>query len=157
MKITILSLMLLLIFSACQGTKTNSNEEKNDCPMNVEYSAWNSKIFVRDGKITYTRIIDQAQGVVAHDIVGNETILDNVELSEEQLKDLAQKVKDSGFLDLEKEVYGADENQRYYPYSIKVEMDCKTKEVLHRSNPEYEGAPEQFKIVEKAMFELTKK
>ncbi|MBX7058611.1 MAG: hypothetical protein K1X75_11145 [Leptospirales bacterium] len=74
-------------------------------------------------------------------------------LNAAQRQALVATIRDSGFLDLGPS-YGAAEGERYYPYRLEVNLDGRANNVLFRSNPAFERAPQAFSRIEAALTEL---
>jgi len=144
----LLTLSLVFIASQC------ANQES----ISVDYSSAFAKIQVTDGKISHTKLIhhypeDQPM-VATPDSISTQQMMKDVVLSKEQVGKLKQTVEESGFMELN-DTYGAPEEQRYYPYNLKVKIGEREKEVLFPSTPSFESEPEAFKKVKEFLFSLS--
>lgn len=121
----------------------------------VKYDSWTEDIVVENGTIVHTKTEYEYDTPTSATPSGQKTtqILEG-KVSAEQMAALEKTIRESGFLDL-KDRYGADEGHRYYPYRIEVKIGGAPKLVEFRSNPQFEGAPEAFSKVEKAMQDLS--
>jgi hypothetical protein len=77
-------------------------------------------------------------------------------LSEKEMEILKEEVLKSGIFELQKYQFGASEGERYYPYTLKVEMGNKSTSILYRSNPQFESSPKEMDIIIKKVDELSK-
>jgi hypothetical protein len=75
------------------------------------------------------------------------------QLAPEDATALLRFIQESGFYDL-KDAYGAEATARSYPHSIFVRDGVQEKEVVYRSRPDTEAAPEAFLQVEKKISHL---
>jgi hypothetical protein len=76
-------------------------------------------------------------------------------LTKTELSDLIQFIQSSEFFQLDTE-YGAPKEERSYPTTISIKLDNNSKEVVYRSNPSYEAAPDSFSKVEIYLLNLRK-
>lgn len=75
-------------------------------------------------------------------------------LSEGELRDLADFIRQAGFLSLEDSYGGAQPGQRYYPYRLSVVMGATSKEVTYQSYPGASPMPDAFQAVMDRLYEL---
>ena len=112
----------------------------------IHYKTWKSSIKIEHGKLYHTSTEYEYDNPVSGtpSKAKTHTLIDGKELSPKDLQGLVDKITTSKFMSLEKNTYGADENQRYYPYMLKVKWNNQEKEVHFRSSPQAEKAPEAF-------------
>lgn len=144
--------LLVGFVAACKTPDPTSG----DCPFKIDYESAFATIRIADGKLFYsqTRYDVPENSPVAHGDPITTIIHQNKALSQQKLSDLQRVATDAGFWQLEKNAYGADDAQRYYPYILRIEQACRQKEVLFRSNPDAAAAPAAFQAVENALLEL---
>lgn len=139
-----------------------SKQEKNDVKpqaglISAVYKSWNEEIRV-DGKamtLVHTKTEHEFDNPTSSVPSRSKVVkVVDAKVDAAQLAGLEKAIRDSGFLQL-KDRYGAEEGQRYYPYSIRVELRDATKQVEHRSNPSFEGPPEAFDRVTQALRALS--
>lgn len=146
--------------SACQNPSASMRSESESKPaanseLFLHYVSSAAEVRIEGGKLFYsqTRQDVPPQSPVAHGNPVTTIVSDGKALSPDCLNRLRQALADSGFLDLDKEIFGAGAEDRYYPYELKVEMDGRSKKALFRSNPSAPEAPPAFQAAEKAAME----
>jgi hypothetical protein len=75
-------------------------------------------------------------------------------LSEAELRDLADLIRQAGFLSLEDSYGGAQPGQRYYPHRLSVVVGATGKEVVYQSYPGAPAMPAAFKEVMDKLYDL---
>jgi hypothetical protein len=153
------SLILLLslgIFLAAGCRQQKAQAESADCPLAVHFKDYQVEIAVQEGMLGRTEFIYEYPSPQAGtpSKTSSQQLIRAKKLSAKKLKALKELILSSGFLDLAQEAYGAPEDVRFYPNSLKVTCDCKEKEVIFRSNPEYEGMPEEMKQIQAYLLDL---
>ena len=147
-----------------QGNDQNEeNSAINDLSFSASYlytaEATYQEININQSKLTYTYFEDTNNKCVnwvqqspcwgKKDLITKE-----ITLSEKEVSDLANLVKQTGFMDLNNTYGGADEYQRYYPYKLSISLRGKTKEVIYQSFPEASPMPEAFQELKNQIFNL---
>jgi len=74
-----------------------------------------------------------------------------------ELEAFARAVRESGFLALPETTGGDPGDGRYYPYTLTVSVDGRTKSVLHRSFPGGDAPPPAFDRVWEALHALAQR
>ncbi|MFT5471052.1 MAG: hypothetical protein ACI8UO_006185 [Verrucomicrobiales bacterium] len=145
---------LAFLFTACNSEPEIDVDPPdvfiNPPTLQIQYNAWNESIQIdgATGSFKHTKTDHEYESPTSGNPKSStvSTIAERT-LDEAKQTALAQFVNDSGFLTLD-EFYGAPENQRFYPYALKVMLpDGFEKNVLFRSNPEFEEQPAEFKTV----------
>ena len=131
----------------------------NPPTLQIHYAAWNESIRIdgATGSFKHTTTDFEYESPTSGNPKSSTVnIMAEGTVDEAQQTALAQFVNDSGFLTLD-ESYGAPEDQRFYPYELKVMLpDGFEKNVMFRSNPEFEESPEEFKAVVDELRKLSK-
>ncbi|MCX7024547.1 MAG: hypothetical protein NT080_07995 [Spirochaetes bacterium] len=118
----------------------------SDEPMSLEYAAPEIRIFWSGGRgMDVTHIIYSYDSPIADTPSGqrNEDFI--VALDGSQAAALRKAVMaDADAFFAMNDWYGAPAGQRYYPYSLTIQIGERSKTVLYRSNPGYDEPPEPF-------------
>lgn len=85
------------------------------------------------------------------------TITKSTRVPQQDVDSLMASIRQSGFMQLEKDAYGAEPGQRNYPYTITVVDGSKRKQVIYRDRPDAEKRPESFARLEKLLTEFAAK
>jgi hypothetical protein len=120
----------------------------------IEYSAAAKTITINDTIVTLTEYIDDYDNPVSAVPSSRKEVSKKTSISRKRMVKLMSDIRASGFMKLQSKFYGASEQERYYPYTIKVRMDCIGKEVIYRSNPSTPAAPGAFSKTEKLVNDL---
>jgi hypothetical protein len=155
--LALISLSLLVTGGSCQKDKVRTASAGDISITRVLYKSWQGTIDVdlvalnlkRSGiEYTYPSMVS-----------GNPSSSKTLKypgqiINQEDAKRIVALIRKSGFLSL-KDVYGAPEGHRYYPYRITVYLsNGKSKSTLFRSNPDYGDTPEAFKKLESLLKSL---
>ncbi|MBL0264820.1 MAG: hypothetical protein IPQ05_13315 [Leptospiraceae bacterium] len=121
----------------------------------LEYKSPNKTIEIKDTYFTVSDKKDSFSNPVSS-IPSSSTYEDkNYTLTKKEVYDLIKFIEDNNFFDLDP-AYGAPEGERNYPTTLFIKMHGKEKEVIYRSNPSYESAPEIFRRIEEYILKLRK-
>ena len=153
MKATPFSILVSLFFLF---TAQKCEETMQD--FSIDYKSHTSHIQIVNKLTNYTETKHKYSNPTSSTPSGStvQKRVNNKMLTDTQAKDLLAFIQTSGFEALKTE-YGAPTNQRYYPYSITINLGNRTKEVIFRSNPSYEKKPVAFEKVEKYLLDLMNK
>ncbi len=117
------------------------------------------KIQVSQTRLVYTYFEDRnnkcAEWIAQSPCWADEDLkTQEADLTEEEVGDLIDLIRQTNFMQL-KDIYGgAAEGQRYYAYTLMVQLGGKQKEVLYQSFPENEPRPEGFQRLSDRLHEL---
>ncbi len=76
------------------------------------------------------------------------------DLTEKEISDLIELIHQTSFMQLKNIYGGAPEGQRFYAYTLGVQLEDEKKEVLYQSFPESESMPEGFQRLSDRLHEL---
>ena len=85
------------------------------------------------------------------------TITKSTTVPKQDVDSLMASIRQSGFMQLEKDAYGGKPDLRNYPYTITVVDGSKRKQVIYRDRPDAEKRPESFARLEKLLTEFAAK
>ncbi|HMQ48458.1 MAG TPA: hypothetical protein PKA00_13640 [Saprospiraceae bacterium] len=123
-----------------------------------QYESPRDLVLVKNGKITHISKIhhyDEDRPWVATPVhISQQTVLDQVPLNGTQLQALQEMIQSSDFLYLPLNEYGAPQDERAYPYHIKIITGDQEKSVFFYSNPTYAPAPVPFARMEEYVWKL---
>ncbi len=77
-------------------------------------------------------------------------------LSEGEINDLIDLIRQTGFMKLDNTYGGASPGQRFYSYNLTVQIGGEKKEVIYQSFPGADPMPEAFKGLIDKLYELVK-
>ncbi len=121
----------------------------------LEYKSPNKTIEIKDTYFTVSDKKDSFSNPVSS-IPSSSTYEDkNYTLTKKEVYDLIKFIEDNNFFDLDP-AYGAPVGERNDPTALFIKMHGKEKEVIYRSNPSYESAPEIFRKIEEYILKLRK-
>lgn len=118
--------------------------------LEAHYSSTSSRISVDGFSLTVVRMEHEYANPVSAVPSRTQTFSSTAVLALEDLRPLEHTIRTSGFLQLPSSC-GAPENERHYPYTIRVRIDGKVHEVTYRSNPSFPGCPGAFHDVERSL------
>lgn len=98
------------------------------------------------------RWLQQAACWTEKDLRTKETTLTATEIN-----DLIHLIDQTNFMSLESTYGGAEQYQRYYPYSLFVKIGEKEKEVIYQSFPDASPMPKAFEVIKDKLLELMNK
>lgn len=162
-KIIVFSVSLLIIAGCSPQTSTS---EATQGPLLIEYlftaEATYDKIEIDQSRLIYTYFEDTENRCaqwIAQEPCWTEKDLKTREtnLTDREINDLIELIHQTGFLQLDKSYGGASERQRFYPYSLMVQLGNEKKEVTYQSYPGSTPAPEAFQILANKLHELIRK
>jgi hypothetical protein len=150
-KIILLCLYGLILASFSLGAAP----KKSKTSLFILYKSQTTSLELKDSSLIVTRKTDVYDNPVSSIPSSTQKEETKYTLSRQEISELSQFIKSSGFFDLEKES-GAPSEERHYPTSIFIKLNSRSNEVIHRSNPSFESAPETFSQIEKYLLELRK-
>lgn len=167
---TSLLLLNLLVFIGLSCTSPSNNQSQKappaegkavptttqDADFILHYTSPNHKIIINESTLTHLQKIEHfdAKSVSSTpNSVTTKTLADKIPLSSALIAQL-QETMNNGFMELNPD-YGAPSDQRHYPHFFNVRYNGVNKEILYRSNPNFDPAPTAFKEVETALFNLS--
>ncbi len=149
----VLTILLQLASSAlifAQEVKKNKNQLKTEPPklvsMYLEYSTPFNSIQIQNGLLIFSEISEEFDNPISAIPTNRSVQTRTIIMSDEELKQILEYIENLGFMSLENE-YGAPQKERHYPYSIKLKLNNVSKEVIYRSNPQYDHEPEEFRAI----------
>ena len=146
----IISLLYIgLLMQTFAQTKT-----KNTPGLYVEYHSSQKNILIENNMIIVTEAKEEYDNPVSSMPSKRTEVTKKAKLPKSKLDSLNMLIKKSGFINLPKNEYGINANERFYPYIIKVISGKITKKVLYRSNPSGEAAPKAFSDIEKKLNDI---
>jgi hypothetical protein len=152
MKNLLVSLLILVFTIALNSQVAPKLKVKQ---IQLEYKTSNKSIQVRDTSLIITEKKDVFDNP-ASSIPSSSKFEDkNYTLTKKEVYDLIKFIQDNKFFDLN-DSYGAPEAERNYPTQIFIKMLGNEKEVVYRSNPSFESAPEAFNKIETYLLKLRK-
>jgi len=162
---TLLSALLLLVLAGCRAVPApavppSAAALEASCHFTAE--ATYDEIHLKAGLVSRTDFFDLegrcAQWYVQAPCWRPEDLLTrSATVPAAELEAFAAIVRDSGFLDLPDQTGGDPDDGRYYPYTLSVTLDGRTKSVLHRSFPGGGAPPAAFDRVWDALHALAKR
>jgi len=138
----------------------NSNRDHGSKSGDIQISysmAGLTSVIIQNGRLQY--MTSEYRGNNPHAAGGpDDYIRSNKEssINDSELKPLLDIIHSSGFLRLKDTCGAPDSSIRHYPVRITIKTPQIEKNVLFRSNPDYQ-APPAFKAVEKALLQLAQK
>ncbi|MCE9597813.1 MAG: hypothetical protein K8S54_07585 [Spirochaetia bacterium] len=152
MRLLILTIATLAsLTGACISQKPEAMQANR---LSLTYNSSTLRINIEGSALLVTRIEQEFANPVSAIPSGTKATTMQGLLTPEQLGRLTRTIQNNGFMKLSA-AYGAPEGQRFYPYRIEACINGETKQVLYRSNPAYESAPNAFSEVEKLLIDLT--
>lgn len=144
--------MLFIFFMTCQAF----GQKKVEASFFIEYSSSTKTIRIEGNQLEVTEWIEQYDNPVSSMPSGRKEVVKSAVLSSDEIERLKGFIKQSGFMSIPKEEYGAKKEERFYPFSILVRMKGREKIVIYQSNPspDVEAAPKAFTTLEKKLNEL---
>jgi hypothetical protein len=127
---------------------------KNQSVLILNYTSPGQTVTIKGNSVDYSLISYHYKNQVSDTPDSVKTKELHKTLSDQVLSDLKKEIRTSGFM-LLKESYGAPENERYYAYSLSIQLGNQKKKVIFRSNPSYRPAPEAFSKLEKTIKDIT--
>ncbi len=143
----------LLILTLAIGT-ADSQPVHRTRPLVVRFSTPTATTVIENNKITNSYQTEEKYSNPASSIPESFKIVTrSAEITAAQRDRLEKLIQSVNFWNLP-EFSGAPPNERYYPYSITVTQNGRSKTVLHRSNPSFPPAPSGFRRLEAHLNEL---
>jgi hypothetical protein len=154
----ILSILLVLFFAVTAVWAQKKDKAANKkAGFYLEYTSSNKTITIDGINITVQEWIEQYDNPVSSTPSSRKEVVKNSTVTVSQTNELKEMIKKKGgFMSLPKNEYGASASERFYPYTITVNVNGKKKKVLYRSNPapETEKCPKAFSDLEKLVNQL---
>ncbi|MDX1667021.1 MAG: hypothetical protein R3350_07325, partial [Saprospiraceae bacterium] len=148
--INLLLATLLALFATACGIGGDS--------LYIHYQSPFEEITVENGRMTHVGRIHHTPPeqpfVATPDSITVQKIIDDRKLSEVHMANLRSTLEQYEFMKLDS-VYGAPENMRFYPYTLRVKYEGREKEVLFRSHPAHEGQPLAFGRVQRQLRKIS--
>ena len=166
-------LILVLNLGLVTGCMHNRNRAEDDSgkaaqaapasPFKISYfssaEASYDRIELEGPNLTYTYFDDEKQSCAqwvqqAPCWTAEQLKSRSIRLTDAQLDELQQLIRSSGFMSLDDSYGKAGETQRYYGYTLSVELGGQKKAVLYQSFPGAEPMPEAFARLEDKLMEI---
>ncbi len=146
--------LFCLLFSCAIWSQAKLKPQPED--FYLDYSSFSKTIIVKGNSITIQEWTEQYDNPVSSMPGSRKEVIKTLMISQDDLSSLKSLIKESGFMSLPKNEYGAKPTERHYPFSISVNSKGKQKRIEYRSNPDpaTEQAPKAFSEVEKKLNEL---
>ena len=123
--------------------------------IHIEYKSPNKSLEIKDTSLVVSEKKDVFDNPVSSVPSSSKVEERNYTHSKKEVYDLVKFIQDNQFFELNNS-YGAPEAERSYPTKILVKMHGKEKEVVYRSNPSFESAPDTFSKIESYLLKLRK-
>lgn len=145
----VLSLFIAMTLSSQVAPKLKVKQ------IHLEYKSPNKTLEIKDTNLTITEKKDVFDNPVSS-IPSSSSFEDkNYTLTKKEVYNLIKFIEDNQFFALNSS-YGAPIGERSYPTTISIKMHGNEKEVVYRSNPSFESAPESFRKLEAYLLQLRK-
>lgn len=112
----------------------------------LQYSTPRVKIEIKDGIIYHNTFRELYENSLSTMPTKKEPLNRKASITEYQTMTLVKATERVKFFDLKNE-YGASPNEKFYQYSLEIKVGDASKLVVFRSNPSFEGAPDEFNRV----------
>ncbi|MDD3626402.1 MAG: hypothetical protein PHV06_03710 [bacterium] len=163
----LLFLLFCMGLTSCRAPSQKTGDiKKSESEENIyikyQYSSEikNDRIEVNNEKLTYSyvdenrlddlpEILEQRPYWTSDDMITIEK-----DLSDSQIKEL-KEIINSGFFNLNDIEGMKEEGERYYPYTISVNVGERSKTVEYRSNPQADKMPDVFEKLLNKLYSLT--
>lgn len=145
----------LLTFVIAMSVETQVAPKLKVRQIHIEYKSPNKSLEIKDTSLVVSEKKDVFDNPVSSVPSSSKVEERNYTLSKKEVYDLVKFIQDNQFFELNN-AYGAPEAERSYPTKILVKMHGKEKEVVYRSNPSFESAPDTFSKIESYLLKLRK-
>jgi hypothetical protein len=135
------NLLKISILIALVAMATLQAEEASD--FYFSYSTSRVSVDIKDGIIYHHTFKEKFDNPVSATPSSTEKISRRAPLSESNKYKLIKSIQDNKFFKLKKS-YGAPKKERYYPYTLEIQIGKQRNKVIHRSNPSYDSSPPEF-------------